>query len=287
MDSSETPTDEKVSAKRMTYKDFLESTHPSVIKPISDLWEVQYIQNGPNRRVISAADLRLHCQECGGERTFRCERTKAFDYQEARVEFTLRYMCGDCHIEDKLYSLYAELEDGGAGKLYKFGELPPFGVPVPNKVLRLFGKDAQLFQKGRQCENLGYGVAAFAYYRRVVENHKNDIFEEIIKVCRTVNAPEAIIQELEQAKKEIAFTKAIEAIKAALPQGLLINGHNPLLALHGALSVGLHDESDAECLAAAQAVRLVLADLMEKISNLKQDDRELNAAVQLLLKKKS
>ncbi|PDS74347.1 hypothetical protein [Rhizobium phaseoli] len=184
------------------------------------------------------------------------------------ADFNLSYKCGDCHVEHKFYSLYAEFGEGTSGRLYKYGELPPFGVPVPNKVLRLFGKDSKLFQKGRQCENLGYGVAAFAYYRRVVENHKNDIFEEIIKVCRTVHAPEGVITELEQAKKEIAFTKAIEAIKSALPQGLLINGHNPLLALHGALSVGLHDESDEECLAAAQAVRLVLTDLVEKIATL-------------------
>lgn len=173
------------------------------------------------------------------------------------------------------------------GLAYKYGERPPFGVPLPNKVLRLFGRDADMFRKGRQCENLGYGVGAFAYYRRVVESHKNDIFNEIIKVCRTVKAPEAIINELQTAKDEISFSKGIETIKAALPQGLLINGHNPLLALHAALSFGLHDESDEACLEAANAVRLVLVDLVEKISILRQDNAHLNDAVQLLLKKKA
>lgn len=279
--------DEADNAQQISFKKFLESTHPSVMKPISDLWEVEDNPFGVNSRLIVTRDVRLHCQKCGGERTFRCENDRTFDINLEVVEFNVRYQCGDCHDEDKFYALYAQFGDGTTGHLYKFGELPPFGVPLPNKVLRLFGKDAGLFQKGRQCENLGYGVAAFAYYRRVVESHKNDIFEEIIKVCRTVNAPEAVIGELQQAKKEIAFTKAIEAIKSGLPQGLLINGHNPLLALHGALSVGLHDESDEECLAAAQAVRLVLTDLVEKIATLKQDDRQLNEAVQLLLRKKS
>ena len=37
-------------------------------------------------------------------------------------------------------------------------------------------------------------------------------------------------------------------------------------ALHGALSVGLHNDSDKECLESANAVRLVLTDLTEKIS---------------------
>ena len=51
---------------------------------------------------------------------------------------------------------------------------------------------------------------AFAYYRRVVENHKNEIFDEIIKVCETVGASEELIEELGSAKKEISFTKAMD-----------------------------------------------------------------------------
>lgn len=271
----------------ISFQQFLENTHPSLAKQVNDLWTLHVTQSNWRRRAVIMPDLRLHCQICQGERTFRCSSNKFIELNVADTSLNATYVCGDCLSQTKLYSLYMAFGDESSGEVYKYGELPPFGVPVSNKVLRLFGRDAKLFQKGRQCENLGYGVAAFAYYRRVVENHKSDIFEEIIKVCRTVNAPEGIMAELEQAKKEIAFTKAIEAIKSALPQGLLINGHNPLLALHGALSVGLHDESDEDCLAAAQAVRLVLTDLVEKIATLKQDDRQLNEAVQLLLRKKS
>ncbi|MGO8087248.1 hypothetical protein AB9E29_08955 [Rhizobium leguminosarum] len=269
------------------FKEFLENIHPSLMKPITDLWVEFHSSGSWPRRKIVAPEVRLYCRVCEGVRTFRCSDDRKFTLETEHASFDLAYQCGDCHDETKLFSLFAKFDQVPSGEVYKYGELPPFGVPVPNKVLRLFGKDASLFQKGRQCENLGYGVAAFAYYRRVVENHKTDIFEEIIKVCRTVNAPEAIIDELARAKKEIAFTKAIETIKSGLPQGLLINGHNPLLALHGALSVGLHDESDEQCLAAAQAVRLVLTDLVEKIATLKQDDKQLHDAVQLLLRKKS
>lgn len=152
----------------------------------------------------------------------------------------------------------------------------------------MFGKvDAELFLKGRQCENLGYGIAAFAYYRRVVENHRNDLFDEIIKVCQTVGASAELIEELKAAKKEISFSKSMEKIKTGLPQGLLIDGHNPLNALHGALSVGLHGESDEDCLSNAQAVRLVLSDLIERIALLKQENKQLSVAVQRLLAKRA
>ncbi|MEM5493182.1 hypothetical protein WNY80_08570, partial [Hoeflea sp. AS16] len=171
--------------------------------------------------------------------------------------------------------------------LYKYGEYPAFGIPVPNRVLRLFGKaDSDLFMKGRQCENLGFGIAAFAYYRRVVENHRSDLLNEIMKVCQTVGAPAELLEELDAAKTQISFSKSMEQIKTALPQGLLIDGHNPLNALHGALSVGLHGESDEDCLDNAQAVRLVLSDLVDRIALLKQDNKQLSVAVQRLLAKK-
>jgi hypothetical protein len=172
------------------------------------------------------------------------------------------------------------------GVAYKYGEHPPFGVPVPNKMLRLFGKDRDNFIKGRQCENQGLGVGAFAYYRRVVENHKNEIFDEIIKVCETVGAPQKLIEELDRAKKAISFSNAMEQIKTALPEGLRINGRNPLLALHNALSIGLHNESDTKCLEAAHDVRLVLTALIERMSLLRQDKSELDGAVQRLVAKK-
>ena len=199
----------------------------------------------------------------------------------------ISYLCGDCREYIKSFSLWITIDEiRRLGVAYKYGEHPPFGVPVPNKVLRLFGEDRDNFIKGRQCENQGLGVGAFAYYRRVVENHKNEIFDEIIKVCETVGAPEELIEELGSAKKEISFTKAMGQIKTALPQGLLISGHNPLLALHNALSIGLHNESDAKCLEAAHDVRLVLTDLIERMSLLRRDKSELDGAVQRLIAKK-
>jgi hypothetical protein len=153
-------------------------------------------------------------------------------------------------------------------------------------VLGLFGEDRENFLKGRRCENQGLGVGAFAYYRRVVENHKNENFDAIIAVCKTVGGQEELVKEMDSAKREVSFKKAVEQIKTALPQGLLIDGHNPLLALHHALSIGLHNDSDAKCLEAAQDVRLVLTDLIERMALLRQENSELKNAVQRLFAKK-
>jgi hypothetical protein len=273
------------------FREFLETVHPSVTKTVTGLWRNQKYGGGgvPSaaRPVMSTPDLRLHCQKCDGERTFRALNDDPnLKSEPATTTLFVGYRCGDCHERLKFFSLRIIKREGGGGSAYKFGEEPPFGVPVPKKLLRLFGSDSQNFLKGRQCENQGLGVGAFAYYRRVVENHKNEIFNEISRVCETLKAPRELVEQLRDAKNEVSFAGAVDKIKVGLPQGLLINGHNPLIALHTALSVGLHNDSDEECLGAANAVRLVLTDMVEKMSLLRQDNVELHKAVQLLISKK-
>jgi hypothetical protein len=88
-----------------------------------------------------------------------------------------------------------------------------------------------------------------------------------------------MVQALEAAKKENQFLKAIESVKNALPQTLLIEGHNPLTLLHSALSEGLHEKTDEECLKIAHDVRVVLAEFIERIGQALKNDAELKAAV--------
>ncbi|GGF05680.1 hypothetical protein [Hymenobacter cavernae] len=173
------------------------------------------------------------------------------------------------------------------GTAYKFGELPVFGPHISNKLLKMVGADRGLFFKGRTCENQGLGIVAFAYYRRVVENQKNRILNEIVKVAEKIGSEEETIKQLKQAIQETQFTKALTMIKAALPQSLLINGHNPLALLHSALSEGLHGHSDEECLELATSVRVVLSELSERLAQALKDDSEVSKALQNLISKKS
>src|SRR5690606_15209627 len=101
-----------------------------------------------------------------------------------------------------------------------------------------------LYEKGRRAESQSMGIAAYAYYRRVVENRKNQIIEAFITVAQKVGASRELLDDLEAAKKETQFTNAIRAIKHAIPDSLMIEGHNPLVLLHDTLSDGLHGQSD-------------------------------------------
>lgn len=117
----------------------------------------------------------------------------------------------------KVYAIAVRHSSDGKGQLFKYGENPAFGPYVPPQACR---HDWELFAKGRRCEAQGLGIAAFAYYRRVVENRKNQIFDAIHEVATKLNAPAEFLSSLEDAKKDHQFTNSVERIKSGLPQML-------------------------------------------------------------------
>ena len=150
----------------------------------------------------------------------------------------------------------------------KHGEYPAFGPPASKRLLTLLGTGRDTFLKGRRAETQGLGIGAFAYYRRVVENLKNTLIDEIIRVAQRVNSPALTIEALKSAREEFQFSNAVDSIKVAIPQSLLFDGqHNPLALLHRAPSVGIHDMTDEQCLKRAATIRIVLQDLAERMSS--------------------
>lgn len=148
----------------------------------------------------------------------------------------------------------------------------------------ILGKDQELFFKGRRAESQGMGIGAFGYYRRVVENQKDRLIDQIIKVAKRTNAPPEMVKTLESAKKETQFTRAVDVIKDAIPETLKINGENPLTLLHRPLSGGLHEWSEDECLEEAKSIRIVLTVLCEKVGQALEVQTEFDEAVKRLKK---
>lgn len=275
----------------ISFVEFLESAPPAQLTKVSDFWKVKR-QGGARWYELNVPELKLYCADpiCQGLRVFRVASSEhKFRDDADQSNIFVTYRCSNCRNVTKMFSLHLifdqEPYESGAGHCYKFGEFPPFGSPTPNRLLKLFGKDAKIFLKGRQCENHALGIGAFGYYRRVVESHKIQILDEIIKVAMKV-APE-MVETLEAAKKEHQFLRAIESVKDAIPQSLLINGHNPLTLLHSALSEGLHAQTDEQCLELAHDVRVVLGELVERVGQAMKDEAELNSAISRLMKPKS
>lgn len=269
-----------------TVAEFLEGTPPNRVTNISDLSEYKAV-GSYLRNVMRTPDIQLHCpsEPCNGIRFFRCtsdrDEVLKTDYKFVFVT----YQCSNCQEHQKTFSLAVRIDEDHqpTGELYKFGELPTYGPPTPSRLVKLIGPDRETFLKGRRCENQGLGIGAFIYYRRVVENQKNRIIGEIIKVSEKLGASKANIEKLNQAVTETQFSKALDMAKDAIPESLLINGHSPILLLHSALSEGVHALSDKECLELASNVRIVLGELSDRLSQALKDEAELTKALSNLM----
>jgi hypothetical protein len=270
--------------KELTKKEFLERVPPGTKVHVTDLKE----KNEVGFVHVRTPEIELHCPQCKGQRFFASTTRSSIPIDNLKpFDAFLTYICRNCRKSPKTFAITGHFDKTTMKwTVSKYGEDPSFGPPTPPRTITLIGPDRDQFLKGRRCENQGLGVGAFVYYRRVVENQKNRIFDETIRVSHHLSADEQLTKELEAAKQEVQFTKAVEAIKHALPQSLLINGQNPLLLLHSALSTGVHELSDEDCLEIASSIRIVLIEFAERLSQAMKDEAELNEAVKRLSHKK-
>lgn len=288
MSEHSAPEEVKEEIKYQLISEFLESTPPNQRINISDLvifnkhtWEYK----------INTPEIRLHCQDehCNGTRFFRCTSGNSKIISSDGFTFHyLTYLCSNCQKTVKSFSLASIANNGRneSGECFKFGEFPTYGPPIASKLMKMIGPDRDEFLKGRRCENQGLGIGAFIYYRRVVENQKDRILGEIIKVSTKLGASKENLQILQDAITETQFKKALNMVKDVIPESLLINGHNPITLLHSALSEGVHALSDEDCLELAGSVRIVLGELSERLSQALKDDAELTKALSSLMSKK-
>lgn len=280
----------KEETEAIQFSEFLESIPPSTLTDIANLTETRVGPGGYESYNLLTPEIQLHCPDdaCNGTRFFRCKTSQPTVKNDGFSFFYISYICSNCRKTEKTFSLAASRdEDADSGRCYKFGELPVYGPPTPSRLIKLIGPDRETFLKGRRCENQGLGIGAFVYYRRVVENQKNRILDEIIKVAEKLKVASTTIAALNSAKCETQFSKALASVKDAMPQALLINGHNPLTLLHSALSDGLHDQTDEHCLEIASSVRVVLGELSERLSQSLKDEAELNNALSKLMNVKA
>ena len=231
--------------------------------------------------------VRLFCssEECNRHTNFSYAPGKDYDVKD-NFQALITLQCRNCQETIACFALNISCKKGElSGAVVKFGETPSINEPLPKKVLSLVGSEREYFFNGLKSERLGLGIAAFAYYRRVIEHKKTKIIEEIIKAAKEIDADQQIIEELEQAKAEKQFSNVIKYINTAIPERLSIQGHNPLKLLYSALSEGLHNENDEECLQLAKSIRIVLIEFSNNISSILDSKHELTNAINILTKK--
>jgi hypothetical protein len=244
--------------------------------------------------VLQTPSLHLYCdsESCRGVRLF--EHNEFFGYH-SEIEIDshatsfdhcyVEYLCQNCKENVKSYALiFYFSKENDEVDVIKFGEFPQHDTKVPSSLIKIIGRDRDLFIKGQKCEAQGLAVGAFTYYRRVVEGQKNRLIDDIISALQKSEGSTDVIDKLLKAKSETQFSKAIDSIKDLLPKQLYVQGSNPLVLLYKALSVGVHELTDEECLDIAHSVRVILSELSNRLSEMLKDHSELKEAIKSLNK---
>lgn len=262
---------------------FFEQVAPGVEKRVANFVRQNVQRPGTEPTHFAHLEIRLHCDStaCGGIRTYLTSSTVSIAASGHSKMFLL-FMCQNCRTSIKQYALLGDRIDAGSWNLLKLGEKPSFGPPMPSRASSLLGQDRDLFLKGRRCESQGLGIAAFSYYRRVIENQRNRFIDEVIRVLAIASPGDAYVAELQAAKEERHFSDSVKHLHRHFPQILSVRGQNPLALLYKTASDGIHNLTDEQCLEYAGAVRTVLFDLAEKLAQVAADDRELVDALGVL-----
>ena len=271
---------------------FLESTPPGVPVCIPELAEEKsrnpmvLIPNpGTYWRVMAVAPaiLELHCDVDDGFRRFYASKKNA---PGPRFRF-LEYVCRDCGEFQKTYALLTDWKHGNGEpttvEIMKLGEYPPFGAPISARIQKILGKDdLELYRQGSRSEAQGVGIGAATYFRRIVESHWKLLVTELRRAAEKLGHADHLAV-FNKALQETQFSSAVEMLKIAIPDKLLIlSDENPLTLLYAPLSPQLHGLTDKECLQQAAAIRTVLTALLENIADVLKDQEELKNAANRL-----
>jgi hypothetical protein len=274
------------SAKIQTIKfeDLLSKYPPGQMYAITNLG----ISRSPSAApILNKPRLKLYCPDdiCSGVRFFDAHQAQKAGLTEKWSRLFLHYSCSNCRCRSKIFAVMARWNAvTDEGEAVKIGEWPPFGPQISARLKAISGQSKGLFLMGHRAEIQSLGIGAMIYYRKVIENQKNHIIDEIIRVGRRTHSSEPQIEKLKAGRDEKEFTKAVEIISDAIPQVLLINGYNPLALLEQALSKGLNVEKDHDALRLASAIRKILTELAERMARVLEDQTDLDEAVNTILK---
>jgi hypothetical protein len=223
---------------------------------------------------LGTPPINMPCTKCGGIRTFRLENNYEIDVRLYKMVnskhrgvavwgsvLRAEYKCSACTWVRLFFLQIAP--DGKWVK--KVGQVPPWEGSMDATLERKLGSRADLYRKGQTCESQGYGIGAFAYYRRIVELVIDDLLQSIRSYIDRND-----LEEFDHALDAVHASKdtatKIDAVKELLPASLRPGGKNPLGLLFGAYSGGLHSESDDACLEYSAETRIALEYLVSQLA---------------------
>lgn len=243
--------------------------------------ELPEMYGSPVGRTIELPGIHLFCPVCNSENTFVGNLTIGDRHRDqlppashpgivAGKSGAVTYRCASCRDYHQFYFLYFDLN---LSYIMKIGQYPAWSISVERHLEEILGIYKSTYHKGLVCESQGYGIGAYAYYRRIVENIIDKLLDLVSELLEDEEDVEAYQKALDQTRRSTVAKDKIVLVKDLLPKSLRPDNMNPLSILYDNLSAGIHAQTDEECLEIAGSIREILTFLVERI-NLAREDKE-------------
>ncbi len=247
---------------------------------------------------IATPAINFICPQCKSVQTYNVKKNQDnFSLQTLPKVFELIYICDSCKNNVKSFFLLLQNEIATkkdnknkkeyVQKIQKIGQYPAWSISIEKEIESVLDENKkQIYQKGLINESQGYGIGAYAYYRRITEEVIDELLTSIIDLVESENKV-LYFEALKQVKKTRVAQDKIDLVKDLLPESMKPGGMNPLGVLHGALSDGLHNLSDEDCLIKAESIREALLYLLSQVALLKKSSNKFTENMKKILEKKS
>lgn len=172
------------------------------------------------------------------------------------------------------------------GKKYyarKIGAYPPFEIKAEKNILNYLSEEHQEhYKKALMNFSTGYGIGAFAYLRRIVEETIRNIVQDVISL--KLIGHEKVEEALIKYNKTHSMSALLDEISDYLPIVFSSVGDNPLKLIYNVASLGIHQLSEEECLEKAHYIDVLLKFIIKQINEEKGQLREVRNVIKQLKK---
>jgi len=205
------------------------------------------------------------------------------DMKKERREAPIRYMPGSTgSVPGSPYPATVEV----VTVVMKIGQYPALSIALPPTLEDNLGKEAALlYRRGLMCRHSGFGLAAVAYIRRVVEDKTNELIEVAASLAEARGGDAAVVAKMRAAANSKEYTPYTDKLKIAAdvyPDKLKAGTINPLERLYSLGSAALHGLSEERCIEIADQITGVFEFVFSNLRAEVKAQRTFEASVKQL-----
>ena len=252
-----------------------------------------------NRRSLWIKEIDAFCETCGRLRPFHAKEKPLTSFERfgaalppsergfdsVSIDRSLKtgtsyfeFTCVSCGRSKREYHV-EQIVDEETIRFQKYGERPRKRLARDPVLQRFLKDDLDNYEKAVVCLSNGHGVAAFAYFRRVVENNINRLLDLVQEDAQSSSADAQVTAALAELRNDSPMKEKIKIANHVLPAYLNPDGLNPLGRLYKVLSEAVHNFPEEECLSKAKETSDCLAYLVSELASRKEHRARFKSTV--------